>query len=65
MPPAGLRLLDELALLDVLLPEMAACRGVEQPKEHHHDVLGHSFAAVEALDMLMTDDEPARLFRSS
>ena len=54
-PPSPRR----LALLDVLLPE-AACRGVEQPKEHHHDVLGHSFAAVEALDMLHAEIEPDR-----
>jgi poly(A) polymerase len=54
----GLRLTDELGLLERLLPELAVTRGVEQPKEHYWDVLGHSLAAVEALDMLLSDDEP-------
>ena len=54
----GLRLLDELGLLDQLLPEVTACRGEEQPKEHHWDVLGHSLAAVEALDALLSEEEP-------
>src|SRR6266545_762682 len=48
---AGLRLMDELDLLDRVMPEIASTRGVEQPKEHHWDVFGHSLAAVEALDM--------------
>ncbi len=54
----GLRLLDTLGLMDVVLPEMAVTRGVEQPKEHHWDVLGHSFAAVESLDALLADGAP-------
>jgi poly(A) polymerase len=56
----GLRLLDELGLFGVALPEMAPARGVEQPSNHHYyDVLGHSFAAVEALDMLFAAERPA------
>ncbi len=55
---AGLRLVDELGLLAHVLPEMEATRGVEQPKEHYWDVLGHSFAAVENLDFLLAEDEP-------
>ena len=55
----GMRLLDGLGLLGSVLPEMEAARGVEQPKEHHWDVLGHSFAAVDNLDMLLSEDEPA------
>lgn len=54
----GLRLLDELGLLERLLPEVTACYGEEQPKEHHWDVFGHSLAAVEALDALLSEDEP-------
>jgi putative nucleotidyltransferase with HDIG domain len=53
------RLLDELNLLDRLLPEAAVMRDVEQPKEHTWNVFGHSIAAVEALDMMLTDDEPS------
>jgi poly(A) polymerase len=56
---AGIRLLDELGLFAVLLPEMEPARGVEQPTNHHfYDVLGHSFAAVEALDMLLSEKRP-------
>jgi putative nucleotidyltransferase with HDIG domain len=54
----ALRLLDELDLLSALLPEAAAMREVEQPKEHHWDVFRHSVAAVEALDMMLSQNEP-------
>src|SRR5437867_5959776 len=54
----GLRLLEELGLLPVLLPEMDVARGVEQPKEHYWDVFGHSLAAVERLDVLLAEREP-------
>jgi len=55
----GVRLLDELGLLDRVLPELAITRAVEQPKEHHWDVFGHSLAVLEALDMLFDENEPA------
>ena len=55
----GMRSLDGLGLLSALLPEMDVTRGVEQPKEHHFDVFGHSIAAVDALDALLADDPPA------
>lgn len=56
---AGVRLLDELGLFAELLPEMEPTRGVEQPANHHHyDVLGHSFAAVASLDMLLSEECP-------
>jgi len=55
----GVRLLDELGLLDRVLPELAVTRAVEQPKEHHWDVFGHSLAALEALDALFDENEPA------
>ncbi len=54
----GLHLLDDLALLPHVLPEMEITRGIEQPKEHYYDVLGHSFAAVSCLDFLLGDEEP-------
>jgi len=55
----GLRLMDELGLLERVLPELAPTRGVEQPKEHHWDVFGHSLAVLEALDMIFDEEEPA------
>ena len=55
---AGFRLLDNLLLFSHVFPEMEITRGVEQPKEHSYDVLGHSFAAVDALDYLMAEERP-------
>jgi putative nucleotidyltransferase with HDIG domain len=46
-PLRGLELLDELGLTDVVLPEVAALRGVEQGPNHHLDVHGHTLAVLE------------------
>lgn len=54
----GLRLLDDLTLLERLVPEITSARGVEQPKEHHWDVFDHCLEAVAALDVLMAESEP-------
>jgi len=45
----GLLLADELGLLAWALPELAACRGVEQGGFHHLDVLRHSLEALNQL----------------
>ena len=43
-PLRGLRLLDELDVWDVLVPEFNLARGMEQRPDHHrYDVLEHSF----------------------
>ena len=41
VPSTGLRIMEETGLLDLLLPELAACRGVEQKGLHRFDVLDH------------------------
>jgi poly(A) polymerase len=46
-PLRGLRLLDELGLTAVVLPELDALRGVEQGPNHHLDVYGHTIAVLE------------------
>jgi putative nucleotidyltransferase with HDIG domain len=46
-PVRGLRLLDELGLTAVVLPELDALRGVEQGPNHHLDVYGHTIAVLE------------------
>jgi poly(A) polymerase len=56
---AGLRLADELGLLEQLLPEITATRGEEQPPEHHWDVFQHSLETVAALDVLLNPEEPS------
>ena len=55
----GFALMDDLGLLEAVLPEVASGRDVEQPKEHHWDVLGHCLEAVRRLDILLGEDEPA------
>jgi len=46
-PLRGLRLLDELELTPVVLPEVAALQGVEQGPNHHLDVYDHTIAVLE------------------
>lgn len=46
-PLRGLRLLAELELTPVVLPELATLRGVEQGPNHHLDVYDHTMAVLE------------------
>lgn len=46
-PKLALELLDEGGLLEVVLPELAACKGVKQTGYHTHDVFGHTLLTVE------------------
>jgi putative nucleotidyltransferase with HDIG domain len=45
-PKLALELLDAGGLLEVILPEVAACKGVQQGGYHTHDVYGHTLLAV-------------------
>jgi len=47
-PMLALELLDESELLGVILPEIAACKGVAQSGFHTHDVFGHTLLTVQA-----------------
>jgi len=49
----SLRLLDELGLLLVIIPELSVAKGVEQPKEHFWDVFEHSIETVAAVEFLL------------
>lgn len=53
---SSLRLLDDLGLLCLVIPELAEARGVTQPKEHHWDVFEHC---------IETAGQVERLIRSS
>ncbi len=66
-PDAGVRLrgLDAEGLLTAALPELEAGRGFAQPELHAYDVLGHSFAAVEAVDAVFGDGQAGREFREA
>jgi poly(A) polymerase len=46
-PRLALELLDAGGLLEVVLPEVAACKGVPQSGYHTHDVYGHTLLTVE------------------
>lgn len=52
---AGLRLLDDLALTPIVLPEVAALHGVEQSAYHHLDVHAHTLAVLEGVIALERD----------
>jgi putative nucleotidyltransferase with HDIG domain len=43
----GLEMMDELGATAVVLPELAALRGVEQSRFHHLDVYGHTLEVLE------------------
>jgi poly(A) polymerase len=45
-PKVALDLLDQASLLEVILPEVTACKGVQQGGYHTHDVFGHTLLAV-------------------
>jgi poly(A) polymerase len=47
-PKPALELLDLASLLEVILPELAACKGVQQGGYHTHDVFGHTLLVVAA-----------------
>lgn len=54
----GLRMLDRMGVLPLVLPELTPCRGVSQPKEHYYDVFDHSVETVGALDCLLSRSIP-------
>ncbi len=46
-PSVGLSLMEATGMLAIVLPELAACRGVEQKGMHRFDVLDHLYASVD------------------
>src|SRR6202035_5347896 len=48
-PRLAIELLDAGGLLEVILPEVAACEGVAQSGYHTHDVFGHTLLTVEGV----------------
>ena len=47
-PQLALDRLDQGRLLELILPELAACKGVQQGGYHTHDVFGHTLLTVAA-----------------
>lgn len=58
-PVDPLRDLEDLGLLAVVLPEVAALRGVTQNGYHHLDVLGHTLQVLDAAADLIRHPEAA------
>jgi tRNA nucleotidyltransferase/poly(A) polymerase len=50
---ASVRALEMLGVLDVVLPEMKALKGVAQPEPHIHDVWEHTLQVLAALDEVL------------
>lgn len=48
-PSKGIHLLQECSALKIILPELDACKGVEQNGMHRHDVFDHSLLACDAV----------------
>jgi putative nucleotidyltransferase with HDIG domain len=58
-PRAGLELADGLGVLEHVLPELTALRGVEQNRYHDADVLGHTLAVLDETVALERDPAAA------
>ncbi len=56
----SLRRMDDLAVTEAVLPELAALRGVEQSRYHHADVYDHTIEVLEQTLALQAD--PAAVF---
>ena len=56
----SLRRMDEIGLVDAVLPELAALRGVQQGRYHHADVHDHTIEVLE--QMLAVAADPAAVF---
>ena len=56
-PADGLLLAEDLGVIAVVLPELAALRGVEQNVFHHRDVHGHTLEVLEAVAGLQAGAE--------
>jgi putative nucleotidyltransferase with HDIG domain len=57
----GLELMAAHGLLDVVLPELAALRGIEQSVYHHLDVYEHTLEVLDAVAVLQRDPAEAGL----
>jgi putative nucleotidyltransferase with HDIG domain len=56
---AGLELMDAIGVTDVVLPELAALRGVEQSRFHHLDVSDHTRSVL--AEVIALEHDPERL----
>ena len=52
---SGVRQMDELGLLEQVLPEVTALKGVEQSLPHHWPVFDHTLYVLDALERMVAD----------
>lgn len=57
-PVGGVRRMDEIGLLESVLPEIGALKGLAQGPNHHLDVFGHTLEVMEGV--LRIESEPER-----
>ena len=50
-----LRLMDDLGLLALVVPELEVGRGIQQPREHYWDVFNHSIETPGALERVLQE----------
>ena len=62
VPSVGLRLMEETGIMKIFLPELLACRGVEQKGFHNYDVLDHLYYACDGTDKNNAEVRLAALF---
>jgi putative nucleotidyltransferase with HDIG domain len=56
---AGIELIEELGITEVVLPELLELRGIEQSRFHHLDVYAHTLEVLEAAVRLQHDPAAA------
>ncbi len=54
-PLTAFRYMEETGLMELILPELSACRGVEQKGRHRHDVLDHLLLTCSACPREVTE----------
>jgi putative nucleotidyltransferase with HDIG domain len=59
-PAGALRALDALGVLEAVVPEVAAMRGLEQPSPHAFTLWEHTLHVVDSLDRVLAVIEPDR-----
>lgn len=62
-PAAALRALDALGATDVVLPELAALRGIDQTVYHHRDVHGHTLEVID--NVVELEEDPGSILGPS
>lgn len=62
VPSVGLRFMESTGLIRLVIPELQACRGVEQKGMHRYDVLDHLYLACDACPACSLELRLAGLF---